>query len=488
MFARSCSSSWRTRTSTTTKATTTTVRHASSVSPSWSDLEAALGPSFLASQPISVDTVVDPATPFFLANEFDVVDSSLSIPPPLQPLPPPVLFRERHGWCPYSERVWLALEIAGIEYYTVRIDNTQGPRPMYYFGQTPQMKWPEKTSRHTQGESLDLLEEVDARYCNGALRSHEWDVQQCIAQVRNIFPRARPSSRAAYLFQYNGDPLPKTTFQGTLHDTNDLLGQTEGPFFCGPKVTAADVAWAPFLERYRYQLPLLHPGLNPADPTEFPKLAEWYQAMEDTIPAYACRVKGDASSWRKVLTMAGFGNDGVFSKLQGSVEQYVAAERAEALALCNDPNTMVIWNKYRATRPHVAATPHDDVAALLCRNRHSLVNDIVKRSVSRPSWTERVLPQTYDDADATLRLLTKVMIAKGQEQEEPGKRKVVDVAQLLGASAKAVGDLAVFLDERMCVPRDMGAMSAAALKVVAMELDSAASSSSSSSEESNVTT
>jgi len=31
----------------------------------------------------------------------------------------PTLFRERHGWCPYSERVFLALEYKGIEYDTV---------------------------------------------------------------------------------------------------------------------------------------------------------------------------------------------------------------------------------------------------------------------------------------------------------------------------------------------------------------------------------
>ena len=35
-----------------------------------------------------------------------------------------VLFRERNGWCPYSERVWLALEHKGIAYETVLIDNT----------------------------------------------------------------------------------------------------------------------------------------------------------------------------------------------------------------------------------------------------------------------------------------------------------------------------------------------------------------------------
>jgi hypothetical protein len=39
-----------------------------------------------------------------------------------------------------------------------------------------------------------------------------------------------------------------------------------------------------------------------------------------------------------------------------------------------------------------------------------------------------------------------------------------------GDALQAVGTLAGFLDERMCVPRDMGTMSAACLKKVAWDL------------------
>jgi len=38
----------------------------------------------------------------------------------------PTLYRERHGWCPYSERVWLAMEAKGIDYDTIYIDNIYG--------------------------------------------------------------------------------------------------------------------------------------------------------------------------------------------------------------------------------------------------------------------------------------------------------------------------------------------------------------------------
>ena len=106
---------------------------------SWEDIETQLGEAYYDKHPNSIDSVLNPSKPDFSTER-------------------PTFFRERHGWCPYSERVWLALELAGVEYDTIRIDNTgHGPRPSYYSGQTPQMKWPDG---RTQGESMDLVEEI----------------------------------------------------------------------------------------------------------------------------------------------------------------------------------------------------------------------------------------------------------------------------------------------------------------------------------------
>ena len=144
----------------------------------------------------------------------------------------------------------------------------------------------------------------------------------------------------------------KSTFEKTLADTDDLLTQTEGPFFAGSALTAADIAWAPFLERYRYQLPCLHAGLEPNDTTTYPNLAAWYKAM-DAIPEYACRVKGDASSWRKVLTMAGFGNAG----LPPQIDQNMQDLRDKELREAQDCLNLDVWKAYADTRPYVADSP-----------------------------------------------------------------------------------------------------------------------------------
>ena len=401
---------------------------------SWSEIEGAIfgrqetEPVF----PLSIDSVLDPTTPNFSTYH-------------------PTLFRERHGWCPYSERIWLIMELAQMDYDTVRIDNTGGPRPSYYAGQTPQMRWPDG---RTQGESMDLLEEIDEHYANGKFRSGSSDVQAIVAKFSSVFPRARPSSRAAFLFQMNGEPLWERTFEETLRKTDELLSDDpNGPFFCGSNLTAADIAWAPFLERYRYQLPCLHDGLDPADGTVYPNLAKWYLSM-DKIPEYACRVKGDASSWRKVLTLAGFGNSGVPPQIQSNMDNLLLKEETAARE-CIDVD---LWQAYAKERPYVQSSPRKEAAAIMTRNRDAIVQDIVKQS-STSAWKSTHLPDTMEDADTTLRAMIQTLWSEEEEDPTPPDD-----------STAAVQCLATFLDHRMCVPRDMGPMAAATIKNLAVRL------------------
>jgi glutathione S-transferase len=400
----------------------------------WSELEGAIGlknNNVEITPPVSIDSVLDRSTPDFSIDH-------------------PTLFRERHGWCPYSERVWLIMELSKMEYDTVRIDNTGGSRPKYYSGQTPQTKWPDGSK---QGESMDLVYEIDQRYANGIFQSDLANVQECISKFRSIFPRARPSSRAAFLFQMNGEPLWKSTFEETLHKTDALLSASDGPFFCGSNITVADVAWAPFLERYRYQLPCLHDGLDPADPAVYPHLTEWYAAM-DRIPEYICRVKGDSSSWRKVLTMAGFGNAGLPPQIQSNMDSLISKEERLSQA-CLDQET---WKSYAQGRPYVQSSPHREAAAIMTRNRQDIVKDAVKQS-STAVWKNKGLPNSEEAADMALRALVKALL----DQEETS-------ADDTSMDRDAVECMATFLDHRMCVPRDMGAMAAATIKNLAVKM------------------
>ena len=81
--------------------------------PSWSALSKTL-PSAAAEAPRVVDAV----------------QHQQKRPPPLSD-DTVVLYRERHGWCPYSDRVWRGLGTKSVAYETVRLDNTGGARPVF---------------------------------------------------------------------------------------------------------------------------------------------------------------------------------------------------------------------------------------------------------------------------------------------------------------------------------------------------------------------
>jgi glutathione S-transferase len=405
----------------------------------WPDLETSL--SIQSKPPISIDSALDPSPPNYSAER-------------------PTLFRERHGWCPYSERVWLALECSNIEYDTVRIDNTgPGLKPSYWSGQTPQVRWPDGK---IQSESMDLIRELDRRY-NTAL--YPDDIKnEAINKSRDftkIFPsKSRPSSRAAFLFGWSGEPLWKSEFESVLRRTDELLStSSSGPFFCG-SFTAADIAWAPFLERYAAQLPCLHEGLYPKDASEYPHLSAWYEAME-RIPSYACRVRGNPSSWRKVLSMAGYGNNGVPPTVVGRMEELNLNEglpQTEEGRIRNQS----LWDDYRSKRPYLANTPSAEAGHVLIRNHKAIAKDVLKRA---DVLQNAGFPLTETGIDTAMRALASILVF-GSEKD--GQYNDLEVAANEAHNVEGVFALAKFLDERMCVPRDMGMMSADAIKRIAL--------------------
>ena len=389
-----------------------------------------------------------------------VIDSALNPSKPDYSNIKPTLFRERHGWCPYSERVWLALEHCDVAYDTIRVDNTgPGEKPPYFSGQTPQMRWPEGKM---QGESMDLVREVNDRFGGNlySASSSADDVTEKANIFRKIFPsKSRPSSRAAFLFGWSGEPLWKSEFERVLSETDALLGTTtnDGPFLCGKSFTAADIAWVPFLERYRAQLPCLHEGLNPRS-AKYPNLNKWYAAME-SVPAYACRVQGSPSSWRKVLTMAGYGNAGVPPDVNDRMNE-LNTEECRPQSEEERVRDQKLWDAYRSTRPFLALTPSAEAGRTLLNNREAIVKDIMKRAGSLEG---KGIPLDEKNLDSAMRALATILIYG----KETGKYDDLEQYSAEAASVNGVYALAAFLDDRMCVPRDMGSMSAAAIKRLA---------------------
>ena len=426
----------------------------------WGAIESSL-PSLKMPAPLVVDTVLDQSY----------------LPPPPNDQERHILCRERNGWCPYSERVWLALEVKKIDYDTILIDNMA--RPSWYSGQTPQLRF--VGSDRFEGDSMDLVQKIDnePRNCCKSLypEGRVSEIKAAVQLFKTTFPMyTRPSSRAAFLFQSTGEVLCKTEFEKTLKDTEKILEDSYqkwgGAFFCGAEITAADIAWAPFLERYAAQLPLLHKNLYPRDPSKYPRLAAWYNAMETLVPCYHSRVAGDAASWWKVLQQQGFGNAGMAPELISSIPvEYHHGGKERLLK-----NMRFVAHQYYAKdRPHIADTPYEEAVALCVKNRDAIVKDMLLQNGPSFDNVER-------KAEDALFALVSHLLASLEETEQTlatgieEKGKDANDEELKWISTPDSTALALsaadYMVSRICVPRDMGCSTAKCFYDVKKKLES----------------
>lgn len=125
--------------------------------PSWKDLSESLPP---ISPPLSLDYALSRQDSLHDTLSSEVV----------------TLYRERNGWCIYSARLWLALEMKGIEFQTVLLDlkydtydgsasDFNGDWPIDLEGMSlPLLQLPNSEEIHsgaTEESSLHLLEYLD---------------------------------------------------------------------------------------------------------------------------------------------------------------------------------------------------------------------------------------------------------------------------------------------------------------------------------------
>lgn len=348
----------------------------------------------------------------------------------------PVLYRDKDAICPYSQQVWLALEAKNVKYATVLVPTTTDDESPL------KVTWPDGSEQ--SGDSLAILERIQKEYPDLEPNLYPKGISECVDSVRcnivrfnGVFPRrAAPSIYAPYLFLEKGGLISKQNHMVTLEETDEVLEEYfQGPFLCGEKFTAADVVWGPFLERYAIQLPTLlpgHPELNPRGGGDYDTLQEWFEAMEEMVPCYSCRVQGDAAQWRKAL--------------QDGVEQYNQDfdEPIEISSNNNDPlyppheiDGEALWKQYCENRPWLAKTPQEECVAYLVRNREALVANAVS-----------TLSLDEVEADTALREVITALL----DQNDGGDK--------LSGNAR---DVAAFARQQISIPRDMGRVPAATL-------------------------
>lgn len=345
--------------------------------PSWPDLEKRL-PSSIAADP----AIFDGAT----VRAADLAGKT-------------VLFRDRNGWCPYAERAWLALELKRIDYATVLVDSNYSDTPCEP-GSLPRVQWSDGTT-HDGSQIIDILERLEVEQPQApnlfpTVSTVTDIVRDSFGRFDALMPRyTKLSSLAPFVFVYKiqrtgkfmledalpGEIVPQDKYTVALEEIDELLGEYSydendtqregeanryGPFIAGATITAADIYWAPFVERLAAFVPLIYEKIPPLRGGEYENVREWLDAMDSQAVGYASRVKGRAFTWQERLTEA-------------HPELDLLCSTAEECNVADLPtrktfDAQATWAAYANGRAYAAATPAEEVAARIVRNRDALVD------------------------------------------------------------------------------------------------------------------
>jgi glutathione S-transferase len=386
----------------------------------------------------------------------------------------PILFRDKNGICPLCQQVWLALEVKGIDYITILVDDVDQQENTNNDWSSPlQVQWADGS---VQTDVLEILEKMEQTFPAASTNINDKDTSRyapnlypsiskavdsvrCnIVRFKGVFPRNTvPTKLAPYLIRQATSPEKDTTIwvpiddhMVTLEETDEVLEEYyQGPFLCGAKLTAADIVWAPFLERYAAQLPRIYKGdICKPRSAEYETLRAWYKAMEEQIPCWSSRVSGDPTTWQRLLETA------VTQQQTPPIDSLLPVPRGMANLIPFNRKTFpkhAMWEQYAKSRPHVAKTPELECVAYYVRNRDTILQQAA---------TSKVLSNMMnpEEMDVALRELLEAIVQMGSSTT------TVDPASIVSSLSGNARDLVSYLEERLSVPRDMGALPAAALR------------------------
>jgi len=378
---------------------------------------------------------------------WDELSATLSRVSPEEEVPPAVtLYRDTNGWCPFCERVWVALRVKNIPYKEQLISLQNKPdwfKELVPTGLVPAVLFhgdQEKPERRLVWESLDILKALDEEFPatpKMVLDTPEYqDAAEMLDGLNTAGFQYVYGNRNASLTEEEKESR-RLAFVDGLDKLDKALAESKGPFRLGEDFTGMDAIMVPTLERWRYQLPLTA-GMDILE--NRPHLEKWFTSMESFSP-YGERVAGDKYSWTATNSM--------FLRYFGGGED--KPEVAEAIR-----RTDIVAEELTKS---FSNDPVDDnfaveAAAKLISNHDAVIKDCTRED----PLSQKDVPRGNDEeaADAVLRYVASIMLS-------PSPSEAVNSAPLLDISTDKVqgaSRAARTVAARLCVPRDMGAPAA----------------------------
>lgn len=371
-------------------------------------------------------------------------------------------YRDSASWCPYCQKIWLALEAKQIPYRVEKINmRCYGDKPASFLKIQPGGQIPVAIiNGRVYGQSNDILEALE----------------KLPQSKRSLSPPANLVNQAQQLYG-----LERQLFSGwmgwltsgwgrdqyidTLKNVDSVLQDADGPFFLGKDFSLVDVQFSSFLERMVASL-LYYKGFVIRVPSseranaEFPGINAWFDAMEE-MPAYQL-TKSDyyTHAWDLPPQLGGCrpekGSEpyeNAINGKQGSWELPLQPDNGGV-----EPDWDFIPGGESAARREAVeriSSNHDAIVKFACRGAgtkgfpnfgaqlsdpNAVPNEALESSVDTCLRTicSALLSDSVDGYDAEMGTIAKVIVAEGGKEYTSG-----------------VNDSLAYFRDRIGVPRDM---------------------------------
>ena len=362
--------------------------------------------------------------------------------------PSVLLYRDTNAWCPFCERVWLALEEKQIPFEVEFINLTD--KPQWYKDMVPTGLVPAvKIEGELVYESKDILLALENKFDRFPLLPKEPQERSVALDMIEAFD-SNGLVKSGYEFLSNSvkskeiTPEEKeaqllnsqTTFETKLDQLEETLGQYPGVYFM-QEFSLVDIMYTPGLTRLAANLPVFR-GYSIYDNARFGRINQWLMAINQR-PAYQC-IKPNPRTNNLVMQKI-FHLQPIYNSKQELQAKFESQEQG-------------YWM---------------EAAGRLSSNYQTVIADILKNSGIKTWVSQESLPKIESVIDFYLRGLVYYLIegaipllfdrsidSKTEQQNEVKEKASADAA--VGAIALA------FLRNRVCVPRDMSANAAVAFQ------------------------
>lgn len=198
------------------------------------------------------------------------------------------LYRDSSSWCPYCQKIIIALEEKEIPYEVIKVDMNcyaGEAKSAEFLKIQPNGNLPCVVIDGTTviSESNDILDALDTISPSSNLlrpEGKEEEIRYLCDDGRNSLERRL---YAEFMWFLTGVRKPQEYFEryeSVLYEIETYLSENKQTFFLSSKhPTLPDIQFIPFLERQAASLAYFK-GYKVRDPQKFPNLCKWFDAME----------------------------------------------------------------------------------------------------------------------------------------------------------------------------------------------------------------